>query len=173
MQLLELCSTQLPVHQSMNANGVRYQMIYFPETIIQCNMIPVMFILYNCYTMHNNTHSVHKCLLKMWRARLLRPWPSRYVYPPPLSDTNCPPFPSPGGPGPPFSKMASFSPGSTHTLSPPSVTGTIKHSFEGNNEHSAGGNIARSTKDTVTYNRVFRWRKHWTLCWRKGGLFRW
>jgi hypothetical protein len=26
-----LCSTQLPVHQRMNANGNWYQMIYFPE----------------------------------------------------------------------------------------------------------------------------------------------
>ncbi len=26
-----LCSTQIPVHQRMNANGDRYQMIYFPE----------------------------------------------------------------------------------------------------------------------------------------------
>jgi hypothetical protein len=81
-----------------------------------------MVVLYNCYIMHNNTHSVHKRLLKMWRARLLCLWPSRYIYPPPLSEANCPPFPSPGGPGPPASKMASFSPGSAHTPSLPSVT---------------------------------------------------
>ncbi len=37
-----------------------------------------MGILYNCYTMHNSTHSVHKRLLKVWRARLLRLWPSCY-----------------------------------------------------------------------------------------------
>ncbi len=95
----------------------------FLKQIIQWNTILVMIILYNCYTTYNNTHSVHKRLLKMWRARLLRLWPSRYVYPPPLSEANCPPFPSPGGPGPPASKMASFSPGSTHTPSPLSVTG--------------------------------------------------
>ncbi len=117
-----LCSTQLPVHQRMNANGNRYQIIYFPETIIQWDTISVMVILYNCCTMHNNTHSVHNRLLKMWWARLPRPWPSQYVYPPPLSADNCPPFPSPGGPGPPASKMVSFSPGSTHTPSPPSIT---------------------------------------------------
>jgi hypothetical protein len=29
---LLLCSTQLPVHQRMNANGDWYQMIYFPDT---------------------------------------------------------------------------------------------------------------------------------------------
>ncbi len=119
----EVCSTQLPVHQRMNANGVRYQMIYFPETY---NTIkhdsPYGCKCRNYYTMLNNTHSVHKRLLKMWRARLLCLWPSRYVYPPPLSEANCPPFPSPGGLGPPASKMVSFSPGSTHTPSLPSVT---------------------------------------------------
>ncbi len=31
----KLCWTQLPEHQRMNANGNGYQMIYFPETIIQ------------------------------------------------------------------------------------------------------------------------------------------
>jgi hypothetical protein len=95
----------------------------FLKQIIQWNTIPVVVILYNCYTMHNNTHSVHKRILKKWRARLQRLWPSRYVYPPPLSEANCPPCPPPGGSGPPASKMASFSPGSTHTPSPPSVTG--------------------------------------------------
>jgi hypothetical protein len=72
--------------------------------------------------MHNNTHSVHKRLFVMWRARLPCFEPFRYVYPPPLSEANCPPFPPPGGPGPPASKMAPFSPGSTHTPSIPSVT---------------------------------------------------
>ncbi len=114
-----LCSTQLPVHQRMNANGVRYQMIYFPEKNIQWITIPFMVIMYNCCTMHD------KHLLKMWRARLLRLWPSHCIYPPPLSEANCTPFPPPGGPGPPASKMASFSPGSTHTPSPPSVTLTL------------------------------------------------
>jgi hypothetical protein len=65
--------------------------------------------------MHNNTHSVHKRLLVMWRARLLCFEPFHYVYPPPLSEANCLPFPPPGGPGPPASKMAPFPPGSTHT----------------------------------------------------------
>ncbi len=85
--------------------------------------------------MHNNTHSVHKRLLLMWRARLLCLEPFRYVYPPPLSDTNCPPFPPPGGPGPPTPKMTPFSPGSTHTLSTLSVTllfrGSQTKSFKG------------------------------------------
>ncbi len=48
----------------------------------------------------------------------------RYVYPPPLSEANCPPFPPPGRPGPPATKMAPFSPGSTHTLSTLFVTHT-------------------------------------------------
>jgi hypothetical protein len=81
-----------------------------------------MVILYNCCTMHNSTHSVHKHLLKVWRARLLCFWPSLYVSSPPLSEANCQPFPPPGGPGPPASKMAPFSPGFTHTPSPPSFT---------------------------------------------------
>jgi hypothetical protein len=67
-----------------------------------------MVILYNCYTMQNSTHSVHKRLLKVWRACLLHLWPSCYVSSPPLSEANCQPFPPPGGPGRP--------------PSPPSVT---------------------------------------------------
>ncbi len=87
------------------------------KQIIQWNLIPVMVILYNCYTMHNNTHSVHKHLLKMWRARLLRLWPSCCVSPPPLSEANCQPLPPPGGPGPPFFQDGSFFPRiQTHPL---------------------------------------------------------
>jgi hypothetical protein len=68
------------------------------------------------------TLTVHKRLLKMWRARLLCLWPARCVYRPPLSEANCPPLSPPGRPGPPASKMPSFSPGSTHTPSTLSVT---------------------------------------------------
>ncbi len=81
-----------------------------------------MAILYNCCTMHNSTHSVHNRLLKVWLARLPRPWPFCYVFSPPLSEANCQPFPPPGGPGPPASNMAPFSPGSTHIPSLLSVT---------------------------------------------------
>ncbi len=94
----------------------------FLKQIIQWNSIPVMVKPYDCYTMHNSTHSVHKRLLKVWRARLLRLWPSCYVSSPPLSEANCQHFPPPGGPGPPASKMYPFSTGSTHTPCPPSVT---------------------------------------------------
>jgi hypothetical protein len=80
-----------------------------------------------CCTMHNSTHSVHKRLLKLWLIRLLDLWPRRYVPSPPLSGANCQPFPPPGGPGPPASKMAPFSPGSTHTPSPLSVTIDSRH----------------------------------------------
>ncbi len=117
-----LYSTKLPEHQRMNANGNGYQMIYFPETIIQWDTVPVMVILYNCCTMHSSTHSAHNCLLKLWRVRLLPQWPCCYVPSPPLSGANCRPFPLSGGPGPLVSKMAPFSPGSTHTPSPLSVT---------------------------------------------------
>ncbi len=117
-----LCSTQLPEHQRMNANGNGYQIIYFSETIIQWDTVPVMIILYNCCTKHNNTHSVHNRLLKLWRVRLLPQWPCCYVPSPPLSGANCCPFPLSVGPGPPVSKMAPFSPGSTHTPSPLSAT---------------------------------------------------
>jgi hypothetical protein len=72
-------------------------------------MVPVMIILYNCCTMHNSTHSVHKRLLRLWRDRLLHLWPCRYVPSPPLSGASCQPIPPPGRPGPPASKMASFS----------------------------------------------------------------
>jgi hypothetical protein len=72
--------------------------------------------------MHSNTHSVHNRLLKLWRVRLLPQWPCCYVPSPPLSRANCRPFPFSGGPGPPASKMAPFSPGSTHTPSPMSAT---------------------------------------------------
>jgi hypothetical protein len=81
--------------------------------------------------MHNNTHSVRKRILSMWRARLLCFEPFRYVYPPPLSEANCPPFPPPGGLGPPASKMAPFSPGSTHIPPTLSVTLTISLVFLG------------------------------------------
>ncbi len=81
-----------------------------------------MVILYNCCTMHNSTHSVHKRLWKVWRDRLLHLWPCCYVPSPPLSGANCQPFPPPVGPGPLASKMAPFSPGSTHTPFPLSVT---------------------------------------------------
>ncbi len=100
-----------------------YQMIYFPETdnTIKHNSC------YGCrcsnyYTMHNNTHSVHKRHLVLWRAHLLCSEASCYVCPPPLSYANCPPFPPHGRLGPPASKMAPISPGSTHTPSTPSVT---------------------------------------------------
>ncbi len=119
---LSLCSTQLPEHQRMNANGNRYQMIYFPEIIIQWDTVPVTVILYNCCTMHNSTHSLHNRLLKLWWVRLLHRWPCCYVPSPPLSGANCRPIPLSGGPGPPVSKMAPFSPGSTHTPFPLSVT---------------------------------------------------
>jgi hypothetical protein len=76
----------------------------------------------NYYTMHNDTHSVHKRGLVFWRACLLSLDASRYVYPPPPSDANCPPFLLPGGPGPPAPKIAPISPGSTHTPSVPFVT---------------------------------------------------
>ncbi len=102
------------------ATGTKW--FIFLKQIIQWNTVPVMVILYNYYTMHNSTHSVHKRLLKVWRARLLHPWPSCYVSSPPLSEANCQPFPPPGGPGPPASNMAPFAPGSTHTPSPLSVT---------------------------------------------------
>jgi hypothetical protein len=67
-----------------------------------------MVIQHNCYTMHNSTHTVHKRLLKVWRARLLRLWPSCYVSSPPRSEADCQPFPPPGTPGPPASRMAPF-----------------------------------------------------------------
>jgi hypothetical protein len=100
-----------------------YQMIYFPEK----NNTIKHDSCYGCwccnyYTIHNDTYSVHKRGLVLWRACLPCFEASRYVYPPPLSDANCPPFPPPGGPGPPASKMAPISPGSTDTPSAPSVT---------------------------------------------------
>ncbi len=94
----------------------------FLKQIIQWDTIPVMVILYNCCTMHKSTHSVHNRLLKSWRVRLLHQWPCCYVPSPPLSGANCRPSPPPGGPGPPVSKMAPFSPGSTHTPFSLSVT---------------------------------------------------
>ncbi len=77
---------------------------FFPETnnTIKCDSC--YGYKCNCYTMHNNTHSVHKRLLVMWRARLLCFEPSRYVYPPPLSEANCPPFPPSWWAGPPGSQ---------------------------------------------------------------------
>jgi hypothetical protein len=105
-----------------------YQMIYSPET----NNTIKHDVCYGCWcgnwcTTHNDTYSVHKRGLMLWQARLLSSEAFWDVYPPPLSDTNCPPFPPPGGrgpPTPPASKMASISPGSTHTPSTPSVTWT-------------------------------------------------
>ncbi len=105
-----------------------YQMIYFPETDNTIKHGSCYGCWYsNYYTMHNDTHSVHKRSLVLWRARPLCLEASRYVYPPPLSDANCPPFPPPGGPGPPAPKMVPISPGSTHTPSAPSVTIRMQH----------------------------------------------
>ncbi len=71
----------------------------------------------NYYTMHNDTHSVHKHDLVLWWARLLSLGASRHVYPPPLCDTNCPPFPPPGGRGPPgFQDGSHFPRIHTHPL---------------------------------------------------------
>jgi hypothetical protein len=97
----------------------------FLKQVIQSDTIPVMVIMYNCCTMHKSTHSVHNRLLKPWRVRLLHQCPCCYVPSPPLSGANCPPFPLPGGPGHPVSKMAPFSPGFTHTPIPLSITVTI------------------------------------------------
>jgi hypothetical protein len=79
-----------------------------------------MVIQYNCYTMHNSTHSVHKRLLKVWRARLLHLWPSCYASSPPLSAANCQPFSPPGGPGPPGFQDGSLFP-RIHTHPLPTV----------------------------------------------------
>jgi hypothetical protein len=98
----------------------------FLKQIIQWDTILVMVILHNCCTMHKSTHSVHNRLLKPWRVHLLHQWPCCYVPSPPLSGANCWPFPLSGGPGPPVSKMAPFSPGSTHTPFPLSVTHVIQ-----------------------------------------------
>ncbi len=61
--------------------------------------------------MHNDTYSVHKRGLVLWRAHLLTSEAFCNVYPPPLSDANCLSFPPPGGPGPltpPASKKPPF-----------------------------------------------------------------
>ncbi len=81
-----------------------------------------MVMLYNCCTMHTNTHSVHSRLLKLWRVRLPSQWPCCYVSPPPLSGTNCCPLPFSGGlaPPPPSPKWLPFP--QAHTPSPLSVT---------------------------------------------------
>jgi hypothetical protein len=85
-------------------------------------MIPVKIILYNCYTMHNSTHSVHKRLWKVWRVCLLRLWPSCYVSSPPLSEANCQPFPLLAGRAPRLPRWLPF-PQDPHTPpSTPSVT---------------------------------------------------
>ncbi len=124
------CSLMLPLrlreHQRMNANGNWHRMIYFPETIIQKDTIPVMVMLYNCCTMHNNTHSVHNRLLKPWWGRLLCPQSSCLVFPPPLSGLNWCSLSPLGGPGPPTPKVASPFPGSAHTPSPGFRTVNIK-----------------------------------------------
>ncbi len=110
-------------HQPGTANCARHN---FP--IIRGWMQMVMgtkwfiFLMFRKLCRAQFIFSAQKRLLKVWRARLLHIWPCRYVPPPPLSGANCQPFPPPGGPGPPASKMASFSPGSTHTPSPLSVT---------------------------------------------------
>jgi hypothetical protein len=134
-KLRNSCSTRSPISSRATCSWHNFpyikgwmQMVIgtkwfiFLKQIIQWDTVPVMIILYNWCTMHNSTHSVHKRLLKLWQDRLLHLWPCCYVPSPPLSGVNCQPFPPPGGPGHPASKMASFSPGSTHTPFPLSVT---------------------------------------------------
>ncbi len=76
-----------------------------------------MGMLHYCYTMHNNTHSVHNRLLKPWWGRL--PWSQKFstssLLPcPDSTDAHCPS----GGPGPPTPKVASPLLGSAHTPFP-------------------------------------------------------
>jgi hypothetical protein len=104
-----------------------YQMIYSPETnnTIKHDSCYDVDTVINAQRTMIHMYSVHKRGLVLWRAHPLCSKAFCTVYPPPLSDANCPPFPPPGGPGPPTSpasKMAPISPGSTHTLFPPSVT---------------------------------------------------
>jgi hypothetical protein len=91
-----------------------YQMIYSPETINTVKHNP-------CYgywcgtqcTMYNDTYSVHKRSLVLWRARLLCSEAFYNVYLPPLSDANCLLFPPLGRPvplSPPTSEAATISP---------------------------------------------------------------
>jgi hypothetical protein len=95
-----------------------YQMIYFPETDNTIKHDSCYgYKCSNYYIMHNNTHSGHKRLLVMWRARLLCFEAFCYVYPPPLSEANCPPFPPPGKPGPRLPRWLPF-PQDPHTPSP-------------------------------------------------------
>ncbi len=119
------------------------QMIYSPETN---NTMKTWFLLWLLVwkLMHNDTYSVRKHGLVLWRARLLTSEAFCNVYPPPLSDTNCPPYPPPGGPGPPTppaSKMAPISPGSTHTPSTLSVT-----------------TLACSGSTTLSVNSQIKWK---------------
>ncbi len=104
-----LFPTRLHVHLRMNANGNWHQMIYFPETIIQCNTILVMDTLHYCRPMHNDTYSVHDRSLKPWWSRLPCSQTFCYFFTPPLSGLNwCSSSPF-GGPGPPPPKWRPLS----------------------------------------------------------------
>jgi hypothetical protein len=116
-KLLYLFPTRLHIHQRMNANGNWHQMIYFPETIIQWDIILLMDMLHYCCTMHNDTHSVHNRYSKPWWSLLPCPQSSCYVFSPPLSGLNWCSLSPFGGPGPHTPKMPSPLLGSAHTPS--------------------------------------------------------
>jgi hypothetical protein len=121
-EILLVFSTQLQVHQRMNANGTGTKWIIFLK-----QEYSKAWDFYNgdtlctlCYSLYNvcDTHSVHNYLLKLWWSRLLCPRSSCYVFPPPLSGISWCSLTLRGGPGPPTPKVASPFPGSAHTPSP-------------------------------------------------------
>jgi hypothetical protein len=113
---------RLPVHQRMNTNGNWYQIIYFPETIIQWTTILVIDMLHYGCPMHDDTYSVHNRPLKPWWSCLPCSQSFCYVFSSPLSGLNwCSSFPF-GGPGPSTPKMATPLLGPAHTPSPGSRT---------------------------------------------------
>ncbi len=113
--------TRLHVHQRMNANGTSTKWLFsWNNNTMKYNAYDEY--LHYCWSMHEDTYSVHDRPLKPWWGRLPCFQTSCYVFSPPLSRLNWRSLSPIGGPGPPAPKVASLSLGSAHTPFPGSRT---------------------------------------------------
>jgi hypothetical protein len=109
------------------------QMVLAPNDLFSWNNNTMRHSAYDrylhyCWSMHNDTYSVHDRSLRPWWGRLPLFQPSCYVFSPPLSRVNWSSLSPTGVPGPPSPKVASLPLGSAHTPFPGSRTSTV-HAF--------------------------------------------
>ncbi len=124
-----------------------------------------MDMLYNCCTMHNNTHSVHNVMEQSSLSSVI----SLHL-PSLLSGLNWCSLSPLGGLGPPTPKVASPFPGSVQTPSPWFRTSTVSRSSEGIEAaqrraaslhlgHAAAGS-GRQQSEHILFNLLFDVNSH-------------